>query len=561
MQGFRLHRHGNGSHSAHLKKVLALVMAFAMAFTMMAGAAYTDQTDITATEAVDTLAALNIMTGDTDGSFRPNDTVTRAEMCRMIYSIRNQGKSDASAYAKMKTTFTDVPESAWYAGYVKYCQSVGIVSGRSDKIFDPNANVSGVEAALMCLRVMGYDPAKANIGGSTWSTTTIGLATENGLLDDVNCPITTGLPRQFAAQIMYNMLNAETVKWSDDADAYVKDEVRISGTTLTEYLTVGEKYMDLVKVTGTLLASGKVGLDDQGSEDALILDPASLNKADDAAGKETSFDDVTVDYSDLLGQDVRVLYKEKSSKDVEVYGVFATDDNKVNITTTTDKLESVSGEAKVKVDGTKYSVDFAYGEDKDATTDYMPVYTASVDGTGAKVTLNKTVKNAATLKDLVDDLDDKGVTVQVISNDGDSKIDMMVIYDQTFAKLTAANSSSLTYRAVKADMSGDTTATGAKLDIEDDEPTVYEDYKKDDYVFVSADLFNDAVVVEKAETVTGEAAAVKDDSIKIEDTWYDYIGGDFNAKAGEKYTAYVLNGFAYYVEGASATDVDTLLVM
>lgn len=206
-------------------------------------------------------------------------------------------------------------------------------------------------------------------------------------------------------------------------------------------------------------------------------------------------------------------------------------------------------------------VDFAYGEDKDATTDYMPVYTASVDGTGAKVTLNKTVKNAATLKDLVDDLDDKGVTVQVISNDGDSKIDMMVIYDQTFAKLTAANSSSLTYRAVKADMSGDTTATGAKLDIEDDEPTVYEDYKKDDYVFVSADLFNDAVVVEKAETVTGEAAAVKDDSIKIEDTWYDYIGGDFNAKAGEKYTAYVLNGFAYYVEGASATDVDTLLVM
>ena len=556
-----MYRHGNGSHSVHLKKVLALVMAFAMAFTMMAGAAYTDQADITATEAVDTLAALNIMTGDTDGSFRPNDTVTRAEMCRMIYTIRSGGNDDASSYAGMKTTFTDVADTAWYAGYVKYCQSVGIVSGRSDKIFDPNANVSGVEAALMCLRVMGYDPAKANIGGSTWSTTTIGLATENGLLDDVNCPITTGLPRQFAAQIMYNMLNAETVKWSDDADAYVKDEVRISGTTLTEYLTVGEKYMDLVKVTGTLLASGKVGLDDQGSEDALILDPASLNKADDAAGKETSFDDVTVDYSDLLGQDVRVLYKEKSSKDVEVYGVFATDDNKVNITTTTDKLESVSGEAKVKVDGTKYSVDFAYGEDKDATTDYMPVYTASVDGTGAKVTLNKTVKNAATLKDLVDDLDDKGVTVQVISNDGDSKIDMMVIYDQTFAKLTAANSSSLTYRAVKADMSGDTTATGAKLDIEDDEPTVYEDYKKDDYVFVSADLFNDAVVVEKAETVTGEAAAVKDDSIKIEDTWYDYIGGDFNAKAGEKYTAYVLNGFAYYVEGASATDVDTLLVM
>ena len=199
----------------HLKKVLALVMAFAMAFTMMAGAAYTDQADITATEAVDTLAALNIMTGDTDGSFRPNDTVTRAEMCRMIYSIRNQGKSDASAYAKMQTTFTDVGESAWFSGYVKYCQSVGIVSGRSKTIFDPNAKVTGVEAALMCLRVMGYDPAKAGIGGSSWSMTTIGLADENGLLDDVNSTLTTDLPRQYAAQIMFNMIDAPTVKWSN----------------------------------------------------------------------------------------------------------------------------------------------------------------------------------------------------------------------------------------------------------------------------------------------------------------------------------------------------------
>ncbi|MGM9612139.1 MAG: S-layer homology domain-containing protein, partial [Butyricicoccus sp.] len=115
----------------NLKKVLALVMAFAMAFTMMASAAYTDQADIVAAEAVDTLAALNVMTGDTDGSFRPNDTVTRAEMCRMIYSIRSGGKSDASSYAGMQTTFKDVSNDAWYAGYVKYCQSAGIVSGKS----------------------------------------------------------------------------------------------------------------------------------------------------------------------------------------------------------------------------------------------------------------------------------------------------------------------------------------------------------------------------------------------------------------------------------------------
>ena len=56
-------------------------MAFAMAFTMMAGAAYTDQDDIQATDAVELLATLNVMTGKGDGMFHPNDTITRAEIC------------------------------------------------------------------------------------------------------------------------------------------------------------------------------------------------------------------------------------------------------------------------------------------------------------------------------------------------------------------------------------------------------------------------------------------------------------------------------------------------
>ena len=173
----------------NLKKVLALVMAFAMVFTMMAtaGAAYTDQADIEATEAVEMLNAIGVMTGDPDGSFRPNDTITRAEACRMIYTIRTNS-DNADAYKDMQTTFKDVPSDAWYAGYVKHCQAANIVSGTSATTFEPNRDVTGVELALMCLRVMGYDPAKADIGGSTWSTKTIGLATEAGLLDGVNLP-------------------------------------------------------------------------------------------------------------------------------------------------------------------------------------------------------------------------------------------------------------------------------------------------------------------------------------------------------------------------------------
>ncbi len=121
----------------HLKKVLALVLAFACAFTMFAGAAFTDQADIKATDAVDMLVALGVVDGFEDGSFQPNGTVTRAQMAKMIYVLRT-GKSDASAYNNDKTSFTDI-NGHWAAGYIKYCQSLGIIAGKSSTIFAPNA--------------------------------------------------------------------------------------------------------------------------------------------------------------------------------------------------------------------------------------------------------------------------------------------------------------------------------------------------------------------------------------------------------------------------------------
>ena len=91
--------------ACNLKKILALVLAFACAFTMFAGAAFTDQADIKVeNEVVDTLIELGVINGYTDGSFKPNDTVTRAEMAKMIYVLRT-GNSDASAYNNDKTSF------------------------------------------------------------------------------------------------------------------------------------------------------------------------------------------------------------------------------------------------------------------------------------------------------------------------------------------------------------------------------------------------------------------------------------------------------------------------
>ena len=206
---------------------------------MFAGAAFTDQADIKVdAEVVDTLVSLGVINGYTDGSFKPNDTVTRAEMAKMIYVLRT-GKSDASAYNNEKTTFADI-NGHWAAGYVKYCQSLGIIAGQSATKFAPDQTVTAQEAAKMLLVTLGYDASKAGLVGASWASKTNALADENGLLEDVNTSFTAACPRQYAAQLIYNAIDTPTVVWRDDAYT----NVNVLGK---DNQTVGEKYMDLVK--------------------------------------------------------------------------------------------------------------------------------------------------------------------------------------------------------------------------------------------------------------------------------------------------------------------------
>ena len=87
---------------------------------MFAGAAsYSDKADIKASTAVDMLSSLGVIQGYDDGSFKPNTTVTRAQMAKMIFTIMNGGNDNANAYASLPTAFTDLrPQLGHRATYV-----------------------------------------------------------------------------------------------------------------------------------------------------------------------------------------------------------------------------------------------------------------------------------------------------------------------------------------------------------------------------------------------------------------------------------------------------------
>ena len=479
------------------KKVLALVLAFACAFTMFAGAAFTDQADIQSTEAVDALTGLGVIEGYTDGSFKPDATVTRAEMAKMIFTILNGGNDDASAYTNLPTSFTDV-NGTWAAGYIKYLQNSEIIAGKSATKFAPNDTVTGLEAAKMLLVVAGYTPSKAGLTGSAWAANTMKYGNLNNLFEDVSSDVNGALPRQYAAQIMFNSLEMERVVYSNDIGDFKPAE------DVTDAVTIGEKYLDL-DFYGDDTDVVLYATEQEANRDTYSLTTSGLN-----------FTRVANDYSDLVGQ--RVVIMRKNVKTNEVYGVYAYEDSSVVATGYAGQLEA-DGDDKVKLDGTSYKLN------EDASD--LEVYYFDDDTTGVKldavINYAKTDGSAA--------VNSVAQPIKLIDNNGDGKVDVVMTNPVKFGQVTYVGTSSMTVNGIGS--------------LKYDDISGYEDVAKDDYVFVLDAAYNstDKHIVTKADVVSATAEATRNHEVRIDGTWYRQSAGATTVTTGSSYDMVICGNY------------------
>ena len=95
-----------------------------------------------------------LMEGYGNGLFGPNDTLSRAQLCQIIYNMEGQpATSDSSV-------FTDVADGAWYADAVTWAASQGIVGGYGNGLFGPEDNITREQLAAILYRyaqAKGYD--------------------------------------------------------------------------------------------------------------------------------------------------------------------------------------------------------------------------------------------------------------------------------------------------------------------------------------------------------------------------------------------------------------------
>lgn len=188
----------------NLKKVLALVLVFAMMLSTCVVASAASFPDVEATyqyaEAIDLLASLNILGGYEDGTFKPENNITRAEFAKVVYVIFN-GMDDVNAQMFVSDSqFNDVAKTQWFNGHVNWASENAIVGGYGDGTFLPNNNVAVKEAIKMVVTAV-TDKAL------TYPNGYIQEARAQKLLEDVvitstDAPATRGQ----VAQLAYNLL-------------------------------------------------------------------------------------------------------------------------------------------------------------------------------------------------------------------------------------------------------------------------------------------------------------------------------------------------------------------
>lgn len=231
-----------------MKRIVSLLLTMSMVFSFVGTTAFAaDFSDIDghwAESAIERWSGYDVVNGKGNGTFAPNDNMTRAEMAQIYVNLLHlTEKADISS-------FKDVPSGAWYADAIAKCVAAGILNGTSATTVSPLERVTREQMFVTFGRAMGLAPA-----ASTDSALTD--------LDDVS---------DWAEEMVYALLDAGYVSGADNntllplADINRASVVALIDQTVAAYgnepgATIemsGESGLALV-VAGGVTVTGQVG--------------------------------------------------------------------------------------------------------------------------------------------------------------------------------------------------------------------------------------------------------------------------------------------------------------
>lgn len=184
-------------------------------------------------EAVETLNALGIVSLYEDGTFRPEQNLSRADCAAVI--LRLKGVDFEKNISRKEFPWSDVTEETQNAGAILKAYELGIMIGDGDGKYYPDNAVTMQQLEVMLLKILGYEKAAVAYGGypSGYEKLASELALTNGIEASVSKPITRGN----AAQMIFNSLDVYMMKY-DMSSVQISQSVDEKSTILSEYFNI-----------------------------------------------------------------------------------------------------------------------------------------------------------------------------------------------------------------------------------------------------------------------------------------------------------------------------------
>lgn len=390
----------------NLKKVISSVAALTMVASSVAAFAV-DFPDVESTasyaQAVQELSALDVISGYDDGTFGPDKLVTRAEITKMIVdALAERSSAEASTES---TKFADVSADHWAKGYINQGVANGFIAGMSDTEFDPDANVTYVQAQKMLVSAIGYETYAQAQGG--WPT---GYKTYAASLDITKgisgITDSTELTRAQVAQMIDNAMGAPLcviASWKTEWNGTKTPNLEVrDGKEGRAYETLFTEKHDAYKVYGRVTETSKTGSVDNDKvtfqvEKADNFDDEEV-KADSPVSEDMYIGDSKAD--NYLRTYSQALIQKNDDDEFTILSIAAAAANKSVTVASEDFDENKSTDealyffpAGTTKGSTKYQLD---------TTNGVTIYINGVESS----------KSIAELRDYLDNNETASVTLQ-----------------------------------------------------------------------------------------------------------------------------------------------------
>lgn len=413
------------------KRFVSIVLAIAMILTMVPFAAFADETTASdldghwAENVITEWMDYGIINGYEDGTIRPNNKITRAEMTAMLDRVMDyQTKAD--------NTFSDLQDT-WYTDVILKANAAGVISGYPDGTVKPDATITRQEAVAMFSRVLSLDTKNApeatftdNADVADWAKDAVNAMAAADYIhgSDGQFRPNDGITRAEVVTILNNIfdkLYQKAGEYTGDVDGSAvinTDQVTLKDMTISGDLIIaegvgdGHVVLDNVTVDGKLIVRG-------GGENSVIIkgdskiDNISVERIDgavrvavegnasvnavliDNGGQDVKIEG-TVDTVNVASANVNVDITG-AAKDINVADTAKNATITVTSTATADNVSTSAENTTIIVAGTVSSIDISDSASNSVVTTQSG---ATVD----KVTTaagNTTIEGSGTVTDVV----------------------------------------------------------------------------------------------------------------------------------------------------------------